>query len=139
MQLKPRPGDPNVAIVALPDSAHSVRLWPGSLASAEYCLDFVETQTGKPINVPDDYTLWFVPPPNSPWLQGVGPVQLISLERSWGVPPMEILEGEEKFVLRDGMTCVVRRPGKRDALFTVPLRQQSQTPYDTMDVLTLPQ
>ncbi|KAI0759372.1 hypothetical protein BD413DRAFT_597891 [Trametes elegans] len=36
--------------------------------------------------------------------------------------PEQIPEGEEKFVLRDGQTCMLKRPGHRATRFTGPNR-----------------
>ncbi|KAI0768662.1 hypothetical protein BD413DRAFT_629352 [Trametes elegans] len=135
---KPLPGEPNVTLIPLHNSGYAMRLWPGSFTAAEYCLDFVKKSTGEAVRTPPGYALWFVPDPSTPWLQGSAPVELVSLERGHGIPEDEILEGEEKFVLRDGMNCVLRRPGCRDARFTMPLRPRAETPYDDMDVLAVP-
>ncbi|KAI0644642.1 hypothetical protein C8Q79DRAFT_913036, partial [Trametes meyenii] len=133
---KPRPNDPDVDILTIPNDEHSIRLWPGSFTEALYCMDFIKKSTGQAVNVPKGFTLWLFPEPSAPWLQGSGPVQLISLERSFHIPPEKIHEGEEKFVLRDGMTCVLCRTGKRDVRFTVPRRERSQeAEYYDMDVL----
>ncbi len=118
------------------DSEYAMRLWPASLARSEHCLDFIKTKTVKPINVPDDHSIWHMPDPSAPWLQGGGPIELVSLECSFGVQPADIPEGEEKFVLRDGMTCMLTRPGARAAILTVPLRHQPHTPYRNFDVIT---
>ncbi|EIW63137.1 uncharacterized protein TRAVEDRAFT_17592 [Trametes versicolor FP-101664 SS1] len=93
---KPDPGDPNVYMLPIHGSDYTMRMWPGSFARSEHCLDFIETKTGKAINAPDDYSIWFMPDPSAPWLQGAGPVELVSLERSFGMQPADIPEGEEK-------------------------------------------
>ncbi|KAI9061218.1 hypothetical protein FKP32DRAFT_1678544 [Trametes sanguinea] len=133
---KPRPGDEGVLQFAIPDSNYSIRLWPGPVEHAIYCLAFIDNATQKYINVPTDHTLWHMPPPSAPWLPGSGSVELVSVERSMGIDPKDIIEGEEKYFLRDGMTCVLSRPDKENALFTVPLRQQPRGLYDDAHVMT---
>lgn len=115
---------------------YAMRLWPGSFARSEHCLDFIETRTKKPINVPEGYTIWFMPDPSAPWLQGTGPVELVSIERSFGMLPADIPVGEEKYILKDGMTCMLTRPGARAAIFAVPLRYHQHSPYRNFDVIT---
>ncbi|KAH9890031.1 hypothetical protein C8Q73DRAFT_667719 [Cubamyces lactineus] len=133
---KPRPGDEGVLQFSIPDSNYSIRLWPGPVEHAIYCLAFIDNATEKYVNVPADHTLWHLPPPAAPWLPGAGAVELVSAERSMGIQPEDIIEGEEKYFLRDGMTCVLTRPGKEKALFSVPLRQQPRGLYDDAHVMT---
>ncbi|CDO68151.1 hypothetical protein BN946_scf184938.g3 [Trametes cinnabarina] len=133
---KPRPGDEGVLQFSIPDSDYSIRLWPGPLEHAIYCLAFVDNATQRYINVPTDHTFWHLPIPSAPWIPGAGPVELVSAERSMGIQPEDIIEGEEKYFLRDGMTCALTRPGKENALFTVPLRQQPRGLYDSAQVMT---
>lgn len=125
----------------IPDSKYSLRLFPGSFSAAEYCLDFVETATGKPVNSPFEYELWGVPNPDAdtPWLSIPMCGKLRSIERSHGIKQADILPGEEKYILRDGQTCVLARPGKRSLRFTVPVRKmKSAEVVDDMDVVDLP-
>lgn len=138
LQLKPRPGDPGVFIRPLPNSEYSIRLFPGSKAASEYCLDFVLSATGEPVNSPFKFTL----------LAGLGPtipvgfaptVGIQSLERSFGVAPKDMRPGAEKFVLRDGQLCTLQRPGHKDVQFIVPMRRRPEPPKPNVDMLELPQ
>ncbi|OJT05946.1 hypothetical protein TRAPUB_3133 [Trametes pubescens] len=140
-----KPGDSvyldnrGVFVRPIPDSKYSLRLFPGSLSAAEYCLDFVDSATGEPVNSPFDYELWAVPDPDAPWLSLPMTGKLRSIERGHGIKQKDILPGEEKFVLRDGQTCVLMRPGKRPARFTVPLRRVEATDVvEDVDVIDLP-
>ncbi len=128
-----------VFVRPIPDSEYSFRLFPGSLSAAEYCMDFVDTATGKPINSPFEYELWAVPDPDTPWLSLPMTGKLRSIERGHGIKQKDIKPGAEKFVLRDGQTCVLMRPGKRPLRFTVPVRRV-ETPdvVEDVDVADLP-
>ncbi|KAI0351330.1 hypothetical protein OH77DRAFT_947737 [Trametes cingulata] len=137
---KPVPGDKLVYTRPIPDSKYSIRLFPGAQDAAEYCMDFVETATGQPVNSPFEYELWSVPNPDTPWLTAGMTMQLRSIERAHRLKLEDILPGEEKFVLRDGQTCMLLRPGKRAVRFTVPVRPLMQTglPEEEVDVLDFP-
>ena len=94
-------------------------------------MDFIDHDTGEPVNSPFNFELCSVPNALSQYPS----LRLRSLERAWGILPTNIAPGEEKFVLKDGMTCVLRRPGYRDIRFTVPLR--ISTPAPSVDVVDL--
>lgn len=98
-----------------------MRLFPGAFVRQEYCLDFVKAATGAPVNSPFDFELWAVP---GPPLHMLFPMRLMSLEESFGVRPENVPPGTETFVLRDGMTCLLKRPGNRTVRFTVPVRMK---------------
>ncbi|KAI0715518.1 hypothetical protein C8T65DRAFT_738607 [Cerioporus squamosus] len=124
---KPLPGDPDVQIIPLPESPYALRMWPASLSRREYCLDFVYADnTNKPSNVPQGYNLSIhVPMASLPWL-GIGPQALESVERNCGVRPEDMREGAEKFILRDGLECVMEYAEEgseaRSVRFKVPIR-----------------
>ena len=104
----------------------------------EYCLDFVRTSTGEAVNSPFAFELRQVPDPLVPWAAQPGP--LVSLERAWGKAQDEIMPGSEKFVLHDGWTYNLKRPGEMTVRFTVPVRTtpaRSATPSN-VHVLDLP-
>ncbi|KAH9854443.1 hypothetical protein C2E23DRAFT_726651 [Lenzites betulinus] len=122
--IKPSPDDPDARYLRIPETTWSLRFWPGSLADAEYCIDFVETATKKPLNVPDGYELWVIPDPTAPWLTPVT-MQVLSIERIHGIDPEDIQEGEEKFILRDGLYCQLVRDGHRIMRFRIPMRPQA--------------
>ncbi|KAI0351334.1 hypothetical protein OH77DRAFT_1429884 [Trametes cingulata] len=136
---KPKPGDEHVHARPIPNSEYSVRLFPGALDAAEYCMDFVTTATGEPVNSPFEYELWNIPNPETPWL-GIPVVgQLRSIEHAHGIEQKDILPGEERFVLRDGQTCMLTRPGMRPVWFTVPIRPRPPSEaLNTMDRLDFP-
>ena len=122
----------------IPDSEYSIRLWPGVTTSREYCLDFVHSATGEATNSPFEYELWSLPDPDA--LFSLPPMRLSSLENGFGVKTPDIRPGEEKFVLKEGLTCMLARPGKRGLRFTVPMRRResSHSQADDFDVLDLP-
>lgn len=138
--MKPPPGlkdiNPSSGVVvhSIPDSDFSVRLFPGDPSEQVYCLDFVHNGTGYPVNSPFKFELW----------AGVWPrsalARVFSIEEAVGLAPESILPGEEKFVLRDGQTCLFKRKGCRDVVFTVPVRgsDDSQSMRRTAKCLTSP-
>ena len=123
----------------VPESDFSIRLWPGVAASREYCLDFVHTETGEATNSPFEYELWSIPHPDAPLLS-LPPMRLSSLENGFGVKTGDIRPGEEKFILKEGLTCMLARPGKRGLQFTVPVRRREppSAQGDAFDILDLP-
>jgi len=133
---KPRPGEGNVFVRPIPHCDYSIRLWPGVSDQHEFCLDFVHTKTGKATNSPFKYELWSMPDPITPWLSRPG-MKLISLENCLGVRTPDIRPGEEKFVLKEGLTCLLGRPGKRPLRFTVPIRRRPPVELE-VDTLDLP-
>ncbi|KAI0329841.1 hypothetical protein GY45DRAFT_1346276 [Cubamyces sp. BRFM 1775] len=137
---KPRPDDQHVFIRTIPDSEYSIRLYPGSISAAEFCMDFVHTATGQAVNSPFPYELWSVPNPALSGLSVPMVGRLKSAECVFGIRQEDILPGEEKFFLRDGQTCLLKRPGKRPLRFTVPIRQRQSSRIDEdVDVLDLPE
>lgn len=132
MQWKPSAGDAGVFTRPIPGSSYSLRLFPGSPARKEYCLDFVKTSTGLSVNSPFEFELWSIG--SSTTAPGCGPVRLRSLECSWGYSQKDIPPGAEKFVLRDGMTCMLKRPGHKPVRFTVPKRQATGRDMSDSDV-----
>ena len=96
-------------------------------------MDFVQTKTGKPVNSPFAFELWTT----SGQSHAQPAVRLASLERLWGHGQTSIAPGEEKFVLREGTTCILRRPGRRDLRFTVPVRAHALDSSDA-DELDFP-
>ncbi|KAH9854436.1 hypothetical protein C2E23DRAFT_775856 [Lenzites betulinus] len=135
---EPRPDPKFVFLRPIPGSKYSIRLFPGSFSAAEYCMDFVESATGKPVNSPFEFELWGIPNLEAPWLSIPMCGQLRSIEKAHGIKQKDIRPGEEKFILRDGQTCVLKRPGKRPFRFTVPIRQLPTTHVETHDVADLP-
>ncbi|EIW52413.1 uncharacterized protein TRAVEDRAFT_53836 [Trametes versicolor FP-101664 SS1] len=138
--FKPSPGDPEVFVRPLSGSEYSIRLFSGNAESKDYCLDFVLTSTGEPVNSPFKFDLLCLPDPNAPI--GLTPIMSMHpLECAFGIPQHEIEPGEEKFLLHDGQHCLLRRPGHRDVRFTVPIRRRLQVeaaPVDA-DVLAFPE
>ncbi|KAI0642957.1 hypothetical protein C8Q79DRAFT_198853 [Trametes meyenii] len=125
-------GGPDVFIEAIPDSEYSIRLFPGSLSNSEYCLDFIDSRTGEPVNSPFKFDLICVPDPNAPI--GSDPMfRMRPLECAFGIEADKIKPGNEKFVFRDGQHCVLRRPGLRDVRFTIPIRRRPQAVLPTPD------
>ncbi len=146
MQVKPgysaylNNDDKFIFVRPIPDSEYSVRLFPGSISAAEYCMDFVDSATGEPVNSPFEFELWGIPNPDTPWLSFPICGQLRPIERAHGIKRKEIRPGAEKFVLRDGQTCVLARPGKRSLHFLVPVwKMETPEVVDDKDMLDLPQ
>ncbi|KAI1791437.1 hypothetical protein LXA43DRAFT_973111 [Ganoderma leucocontextum] len=123
--MKPKPTTPNVFSRPIPNSPYSIRLFPGSIAQREYCLDFVDTKTGKPVNSPPGFQIWSARDPGvMPWLGGLGGgmTRMHSLDHALGFRGKDLKAGAEKFVLRDGQTYMLKRPGHKDVQFKVPVR-----------------
>ncbi|KAI0715489.1 hypothetical protein C8T65DRAFT_573064 [Cerioporus squamosus] len=134
--MKPNPGDANVFMRPIPHSPYSLRLFPGSPSLKEYCLDFVETATGQPVNSPFEFELWSTGRSSIPHVCGAA--RLRSLECSWGYSQKDISPGQEKFVLRDGMKCVLKRPGHSPLRFTVPTRLTNESDSSDADDVDFP-
>lgn len=132
MQFKPSPGDPEVFARPLPGSEYSIRLFSGNAESKDYCLDFVLTATGEPVNSPFKFDLLCLPDPNAPIRSGPI-ISMRSLECSFGIPQHEIEPGAEKFLLHDGQYCLLRRPGHRDVRFKVPTRRRPKPEAPPVD------
>ena len=64
-------------------------------------------------------------------------MRIHSFERSFGFSEADVLPGAEMFVLRDGQTCPLKRPGHRDVQFRVPVRAEglnvAQPDVDRLD------
>ncbi|TFK80517.1 hypothetical protein K466DRAFT_558947 [Polyporus arcularius HHB13444] len=135
--MKPPPTAAHVYTRPIPNSEYSVRLWPGDDAVGEFCMDFVHSETQQPVNSPFEYELWLVPNPATPWLPAPT-VCLRSLETCFGVAKNRLRAGEEKFVLKEGQTCLLTRPGRKGVRFTVPVMPRP-TPTEDVDVLDFPQ
>ena len=70
-------------------------------------MDFVlALDPHEAVNTPEEYTVTFKVPIAYEWLN-IGLQSLSSIEENWGIPPEELLDGGDKFLLRDGLTCVV--------------------------------
>ncbi|OJT05949.1 hypothetical protein TRAPUB_3136 [Trametes pubescens] len=121
---KPTSDDPDVGYIPIPQTNLTLRFWPGSLAEAEYCMDFVVTATRTPVNVPDDYHVWIVPDPAMPWVQATM-TEVLSIEKIHGIHKNDIKEGCEKFILRDGLYCQLAYKDQSIMRFRVPARAQA--------------
>ncbi|KAM5535849.1 hypothetical protein V8D89_010467 [Ganoderma adspersum] len=132
---------PNVFVRPIPNSEYSIRLFPGSPGRHEFCMDFVRTSSGEAVNSPFKFELWTVPSASAPWLGGMA-MRVYSLERIYGNRDEDIVPGVEKFLLRDGQTCLLKRPGHRDLRFIVPLRaaaMQAANAGHDVDEIDFPQ
>ncbi|OJT10712.1 hypothetical protein TRAPUB_12744 [Trametes pubescens] len=134
---KPRPNRDIVHTCPIPGSKFSIRLWPGNPYVNEYCMDFVNTATKEAVNSPFEFELWAVPDPDAPWL-AMPSGRLNSLESNFHIPQHKILPGLEKWVLRDGQTCLLKRPGKKDVMFRVPVRRKPKPIQYDVDLLEFP-
>ncbi|RPD61727.1 hypothetical protein L227DRAFT_499774, partial [Lentinus tigrinus ALCF2SS1-6] len=139
--LKPRGMERNVFLRPIPGSSCSIRLFPGCLEAREYCLDFVSTETGLPVNSPFKFELWAVPNPSLPWIGAISE-RIFSLENMFDYSTKDIPAGHEKFPLRDGQTYLLKRSGHKDVCFTVPLRRlplAATVQARDVDMLDLPE
>lgn len=100
-------------------------------------MDFVKTETKEAVNSPFEFELWAVPDPDAPWL-AMPSGRLYSLEHNFHIAQDKILPGIEKWMLRDGQTCLLKRPGKRDVFFRVPTRRNPNAVKYDADVLAFP-
>ena len=81
------------------------------------------------MNSPFQFELFQVPNQANPY---VPTARIHLLEHGWG--ETTILPGEERFVLRDGMTYLLKRTGHEDIRFTIPTRSAPSTETDDHDV-----
>ena len=107
-------------------------------------MDFVHSATGKSVNSPFKFELYAVLNPKFAWLcpggSSGGPLR--SVERCFSVKQKDIRPGVEKWVLQDGQTCVLKRPGMKSVRFTVPIRPlipDASSPQEEMDELDFPE
>ncbi|KAI0737109.1 hypothetical protein C8Q80DRAFT_1276661 [Daedaleopsis nitida] len=95
-----------VYIRPIPQSTYSIRLFPGAFVNEEYCMDFVHTATGEPVNSPFAFELYSIASSSMP---GTGRVYSMRESFAWARKPgadrISVPE-EETFLLRDGgSTC----------------------------------
>ena len=107
-------------------------------------MDFVQTSTGEPVNSPFEFELFAIPNPKRAWLEPGAGGQLRSFERGFRIKQEDILPGEEKWLLQDGQSCLLRRPGMKDLVFTVPIRplpepEEDKTKEADVDTLDFPE
>ncbi|KAI0705486.1 hypothetical protein C8Q76DRAFT_630684, partial [Earliella scabrosa] len=120
---KPSPGSADVIIQPIPGSEYCLRIWPGSLERREHCVDFVLAEdTNRPVGPPRRYKLCVDSPTNRRWF-GIGLKALKTLEEIMGVPKSQRKPEEVKFVVLDGMSCVLTGPkGIDDVRIDIPVR-----------------
>lgn len=99
-------------------------------------MDFVMTQTKAPINKPEKYTVWVIPDPAMPWIAPAC-TEIMSIERLHGFQPDEILDGEEKFILRDGLWCQLVCDDEPVLRFRVPVRPGALVEDETVPTVDL--
>ena len=138
-QLKPEHDDqPGVFVLPIPNSTYSLRIFPGCRRDEEYCMDFVHTVTQQPVNSPFEFELWLISGPAAPW-NAPGVFRIHSIEHSFRLASHMIRPGEEKFVLNDGKTYQLIRPGHKAVRFTIPRRVSPPTAVDPrLDILAFP-
>jgi len=140
MGLKPELGIPleYVRSRPIPNSDYSLRLFSSSRPEAgEFGLDFVHTSTGEPVNSPFEFELWAVSVANASWVP-MPRHRLRSLEEKSGRKTKDLKPGTEKFIVKGGMACVLKRPGFRDVYFKVPVlpRNIPEVDLQNYDVVT---
>ena len=76
----------------------------------EAVLDEAVSLVKELLNVPEGYSLSVrVPMDDRPWL-GLGLQDAHSAEHNWGVPEQDLQDGSEKYILRDGLQCLLVYP-----------------------------
>ncbi|KAI0712003.1 hypothetical protein C8Q76DRAFT_566976, partial [Earliella scabrosa] len=120
---KPSAGSPDTIIKRIPGSKYCLRIWPGSPDRREHCVDFALAEdTDRPVKPPGGYELCVESPTNRSWL-GVGLNALKTLEEIMGVPKEQRKPEEAKFIVLDGMTCLLKCPrGIDDVRIDIPVR-----------------
>ncbi|THH27170.1 hypothetical protein EUX98_g7019 [Antrodiella citrinella] len=131
--IKPPPGEADVRIRPIPDSKYSMRLWGKHLEqSRQYCLDFVNTETGEAVDSPFEYELWTVPRRATPMVFCPSG-RLYTLEETLGCSLEGSTDGVSKFLLFEGMACRLTRPGKKCIYFEVPVRDHPEDESDEQE------
>ncbi|KAI0676672.1 hypothetical protein C8Q78DRAFT_960924, partial [Trametes maxima] len=116
--VKPPPGstDKYTFIRPILDLQYSVCLFPGGFSDHQYCLDFIDIESGKPVNLPFEYELWGILDPEAPWLSLPMSGKLRLIEHAHGIRQKDILPGHKKFILRDSDATQRGPPLKPDSL-----------------------
>ncbi|KAM5536978.1 hypothetical protein V8D89_009307 [Ganoderma adspersum] len=137
---KPSPWTPNVFCRAIPNSPYAIRLFPGLLAQNEWCMDFVDMQTGDAVNAPPGFQIYSARDSGTlPWLGGhVNIVRPIEGSPRGTEVRNALGEATETFVLRDGQICLLKRKGHREVLFQVPMRAAGLLVRAQVDELDFP-
>ncbi|KAI0079148.1 hypothetical protein K474DRAFT_1659441 [Panus rudis PR-1116 ss-1] len=134
MGWKPQPGEGNFYSTRIPNSDYTIRMWDGGMETyRQFCLDFYDTRSRCPVNLPQGFSLW--PALNNP--QGVfmmgGPLR--SWENAYGYTGASIPPGEEKWSVPEGALITLRRDGSADFTFAVPVRNQVAVAHAEYGVL----
>lgn len=95
-----------------------MRIWGHGLDSMEmYCFDFVDHKC-HPVNTPSGWKLFTIPD-----ARNLIPLQqLLSMEVAMGVKEGDILPGEEKYAVTEGLSCRISIPHQGDVIVTIPRR-----------------
>ena len=112
MQMKPprsavhNDANAEIYVRQIPTTNYLYRVWRSAEPRGTYFLDFLleDTRTGErtPTNCPEGFELWGGHRANAG-----GPMRIASVERSCGWPSAEILPGQEKWMLQEGMECAL--------------------------------
>ena len=127
-KLKPEDGLCKfVRTQTIPNSEYSLRIFDTAGENGhELGIDFIRTSTGKPVNAPDNYEIWALPNDETPW--AVMPKHRInSLETRFGVKRKDLRPGVEKFVVYEGMLCLLKRPRHKDVIIKIPIRPRKKS------------
>jgi len=117
------PTDENVQVIRIPDTDNLViRFWNGGLdQEGQFCMDIYNTKSKDPVNS-FELGFSFHVTPVSGTLSVLCAGRLTSWEANAGIPPKQLLPGEERFSIVTGALCTLKRPGKKPFLFEVPQR-----------------
>jgi hypothetical protein len=84
-----------------------------------YCFDFVDRNC-HPVNTPSEWKLFTIPD-----ARNLMPLQpLLSVEAALGVKEADILPGEEKYAVPEGLRCRISILHHDDVIVTIPRRVQ---------------
>ena len=99
-QAKPRFGECNITLLPIPGSTVAVRVWPGSVSRSEYNVDFFDSNTGTPVDIPAGYVLVLLHPERT----YLPPQCLMTLDEIFGQRWPIAKKSGASYVLRDGLT-----------------------------------
>ncbi|KIJ60070.1 hypothetical protein HYDPIDRAFT_32645 [Hydnomerulius pinastri MD-312] len=118
---KPHPDDPTIQHFNIPDSDLAIRIWSGGMERhRQYCLDFFDTCRRCAVDTPDGYEILFL---SDVYMPGE---KLVTWETAMDVAPEDLLPGAEKYSVTEGSELVLKRPGRDDFLFQIPVRPNPQ-------------
>lgn len=99
-QKKPHDGEKDVTFLPISGTNVAIRVWPGSVSRSEYNVDFLDTETGTPVDIPSGYILVLLHPKGT----YLPPQRLVTLDdtlrQKWPIPE----KSGATYVVRDDQT-----------------------------------